>query len=76
MTRFLSKRSSKMKTDTEIRKTIAEVLRLAIKEFGWGIAHIANIYDMLRTEDSEQTEDPNQLDLFAENTDIVGNVEK
>lgn len=62
--------------ETDIRKAIAEELRLIHKEFGWANRHIANIYAMIRTEDTPPLEDPNQLKLFPTEPDIISDIKK
>lgn len=65
------------RTETDIRKAIAKELRLVHKEFGWAIGHIANIYAMIRTEDTPPLEDPNQLKLFpTDNYNIIDSIKK
>lgn len=66
-----------MKTDNDLRKAIAEEVRLIHKEMGWVNGHVANIYAMIRTDDNPPIEDPNQLKLFTEdNTNPNNDTEK
>ena len=52
--------------DTDTQKKMAEELRLMHKEMRWVAAHIANLYNMLRTDDEPIEENPNQLTLFED----------
>ena len=53
-----------MDYEAQKREALAEEVRLIHKELGWVVKHMANIYDMIKTEDSQPLEDPNQLKLF------------
>lgn len=61
------------RTETDIRRAVAEEVRLMHKEIGWALGHLANIYAMIRTDDNPPIEDPNQLKLFQDNENDTSN---
>ena len=43
----------------------AEELRLALKEWGWALAHLRNFYNLSKPDNAPaELENPNQLKLF------------
>ena len=46
----------------------ADELRLAIKEGGWALMHLRNLYESMKPEGAAPADpiDPNQLNLFSD----------
>ncbi len=58
-----------MENDKELRRQVAERLRLAAKELRWAAANIEQIYDMIKPSDMPEIEPKNQLKLFQDEQD-------
>ena len=59
------KKISNMTADEAFKQEIVEEMRLAMKELGWALVHIKNIYTKALPEEKKELEDANQLDLFV-----------
>ena len=57
-----------MANDKELKKMVAEHLRLVYKELRWAAKHIAALHEIMRPNDEQPIEDPNQLKLFNDDT--------